>query len=282
MPVSGERRPPEPNSSGTSALGDGPARSWHQPSAEPHRLLPRGRDEIRNTVIPRLIRWRTRREPLVCDIAEVLASEIVFRQLKPGEPLNSVDLAKRFSVSRTPVREALALLEQEGLIEIQARRSARVASPDLAEIREIYQLRAHLLALAARELVAKVTDDQLEALGSCIARMRLRVERHDLDGYFADHIEAQDLISEFSGNRTLKRVIDSLALRVLVMRYVTGGVPGRIEVGILEQEEIFRAIASRDADLAAAAIAHSIRQAFATLEPILLDGSRPSGQRQRH
>lgn len=246
------------------------------------RVLPRGRDEIRNTTIPRLIRWRVRREPLVCDIAEALAADIVFQELMPGDPLNSVDLAKRFNVSRTPVREALALLEQEGLVQIHARRTARVASPDIYEISEIYQLRAHLLGLAVRTLIAKVSDEQLEILGRTVARMRLRVERHDVDGYFADHVEIQDLITEFSGNRTLKRVLDSLALRVLVLRHVTGTVPGRAEVGVIEQEDVFRAIVSRDPDLAAASIARSIRQAFATLEPILLDNARPFGRRQRH
>lgn len=237
---------------------------------EPTQALPRGRDEIRNTVIPRLIRWRNRREPLVCRIAESLASDIVFQKLTAGEALNSVDLARRFGVSRTPVREALALLEQEGLVEIQARRTARVASLEIAEVREIYELRAHLLSLAVRQLVMTVTDEQLEILGRCVARMRLRVERHDYDGYFAEHVGIQDLITEFSGNRTLKRVLDSLALRVLVMRYMTGSVPGRIELGILEQEQLFRAIATRDPDLAAAAIAYPIRQAFRTLESVLV------------
>ena len=274
--------PSTPIGSGTSDLDDvGPGMVGGGSDVVVDRVLPQGRDEIRNAAIPRLIRWRVRREPLVCNIAEALATDIVFQELTPGDPLNSVDLAKRFNVSRTPVREALALLEQEGLVHIHARRTARVASPDIDEIREIYQLRAHLLGLAVRALVAKVSDEQLELLGRSVARMRLRVERHDVDGYFADHVEIQDLITEFSGNRTLKRVLDSLALRVLVLRYVTGSVPGRAEVGVIEQEDIFRAIVSRDPDLAAASIARSIRQAFATLEPILLDNSRPFGRRQQ-
>lgn len=274
--------PARPIGSGTSGLdGLGPMMAGGQADVLVDGVLPRGRDEIRNTAIPRLIRWRVRREPLVCNIAEALATDIVFQELMPGDPLNSVDLAKRFKVSRTPVREALALLEQEGLVQIYARRTARVASPDISEIREIYQLRAHLLGLAVRTLVANVTDEQLEILGRSVARMRLRVERHDVDGYFADHVEIQDLITEFSGNRTLKRVLDALALRVLVLRYVTGSVPGRAEVGIIEQEDVFRAIVSGDADLAAASVARSIRQAFATLEPILLDNARSYGRRRR-
>lgn len=231
--------------------------------------LPAGRAEIIGTVIPRLIRWRARREPLVCDIAEALATQIVFRELRPGDPLNSVDLAVRFQVSRTPVREALALLEQEGLVDIQARRIVRVAAPSVDEVREIYQLRAHLLGLMIRQLVERVTADQLEVLGSCVARLRTCFEADDPDGYFAAHVETQDRMTEFAGNATLKRVLDSLALRVLVMRHISGGAPGRREAGVVEQEQIFRAIVARDGDLAAAAIAYAVRQAFKTLEQML-------------
>ncbi len=70
----------------------------------------------------RTLRLDDRREPKVAEIAEWIAIGIVEGDLAPGQDLNSVDLAKRFGTSRTPVREALMLLEQEGLVSIQARR----------------------------------------------------------------------------------------------------------------------------------------------------------------
>lgn len=228
--------------------------------------LHEGRDEVRDTIIPRLIRWRTRREPLVCNIAEALVTEVVFGDLQPGELLNSVDLAKRFEVSRTPVREALALLEQEGLVDIQARRRARVASLNIEQIREIYQLRSQLLAVMVRQLVSKVTDEQLALLGSCVERLQDRCRHGDVDSYFAGHVELQDLMTEYAGNATLKNMIDSLALRVLVLRHLGGSVPGRMKLGLAEQEQILGAIRVRDADLAAAAIAYATRQALLAVE----------------
>jgi DNA-binding GntR family transcriptional regulator len=224
------------------------------------------REELRDTVVRRLIKWHGRREPLVCNIAEVIATDLIFGTLKPGAELNSVDLAERFNVSRTPVREALMLLEQEGLAVVSARKRARVASPSQGEIREIYGLRSQLLALMVRELVTKVTGEQVRALAACVDRLEAQVGAGQVDGYFRSHVEFQDLMAEYAGNRTLKRVLDSLALRTLVLRYVSASSPGRMYVGAREQRQLVEAIASRDADLAAAVITHSTLQALATVE----------------
>ncbi len=224
------------------------------------------REELRDTVVRRLIKWHGRREPLVCNIAEVIATDLIFGTLRPGAELNSVDLAERFNVSRTPVREALMLLEQEGLAVVSARKRARVASPSQGEIREIYGLRSQLLALMVRELVTKVTGEQVRALAACVNRLEARVGAGQVDGYFRSHVEFQDLMAEYAGNRTLKRVLDSLALRTLVLRYVSASSPGRMYVGAREQRQLVEAIASRDADLAAAVITHSTLQALATVE----------------
>jgi DNA-binding GntR family transcriptional regulator len=224
------------------------------------------REELRYTVVRRLIKWHGRREPLVCDIAECIATDLIFGTLHPGAPLNSVDLAERFQVSRTPVREALMLLEQEGLAVVSARKRARVAAPSRAEIREIYGLRGQLLAVMVRELVASVTDEQVTVLTGCVERLEASVNAAEVDGYFRRHVEFQDTMTEFAGNKTLKRVLDSLALRTLVLRYVSASSPGRMQVGAKEQWQLLEAIADRNAELAAAVIAHSTRQALATVE----------------
>ena len=242
-------------------------------SASASTGAPDRRDELRDTVVRRLIKWHGRREPLVCDIAEGIATDLIFGTYTPGAALNTVDLAARFQVSRTPVREALTLLEQEGLVVVSARKRARVASPSQAEVREIYGLRIQLLAVMVRELVVNVTDEQIQALARCVGRLRAAASAEDVDGYFRCHVEFQDMMTEFADNRTLKRVLDSLALRTLVLRYVSASTPGRMQVGAKEQQQLLEAIASRDADLAAAVIAYSTRQALATVERVW--GSRP-------
>src|SRR2546423_228451 len=78
-----------------------------------------------------------------------LADEIVRGQLAPGAPLDETDIARRFSVSRTPVREALRQLAASGLIEARAHRGAVVARPTLERLTEMFEAMAELEALCA-------------------------------------------------------------------------------------------------------------------------------------
>src|SRR4051812_42032031 len=91
-------------------------------------------------------------------IAVTVAMAIVEGELAGGADLNSVDLARQFSSSRTPVREALLVLDREGLVEIPPRKRPRVRGLTLTEVRDMYELRACLYGLVSRRIVA-VCDD---------------------------------------------------------------------------------------------------------------------------
>ncbi|MEU1167106.1 GntR family transcriptional regulator, partial [Streptomyces sp. NPDC005921] len=108
-------------------------------------------DQDTHVVLARLLRLRDRREPLVAQIAEWVGAGIIEGRLAAGQDLNSVDLSRRFDTSRTPVREALMVLEQEGLVEMKARRRPRVAAPSLQDIRDIYQVRQPVRGAAERD-----------------------------------------------------------------------------------------------------------------------------------
>ena len=95
---------------------------------------------METTLIPRTV------SALVC---ERLRAEIVSGDLEPGARLRQVELATRFGVSTTPVREALALLQQEGLVRLHPQRGAVVFLPTPADLREHYAIRGALEALAA-------------------------------------------------------------------------------------------------------------------------------------
>jgi len=79
---------------------------------------------------------------LVDRIVQDLARKLIDGSLVPGAVVNSVELAKNYHSSRTPVREALLALQQEGLVEIPARHRPRVAPVTLAQVREMYEVRA--------------------------------------------------------------------------------------------------------------------------------------------
>ena len=96
---------------------------------------------------------------LVGNIAATIASDIVAGRLRAGADLNSDELARRFQTSRTPVREALLMLEKEGLVEIESRRRPRVKRWTRSEVRELYLVRAALYALVAELIVANAPDE---------------------------------------------------------------------------------------------------------------------------
>jgi DNA-binding GntR family transcriptional regulator len=191
---------------------------------------------------------------------------IIEGRLAPGEVLSSVELARQFNSSRTPVREALMLLEQEGLVEIRARRRPRVAEPSLKEVQDTYRVRQNLLALGARLVVQSATDADIEEVGRQVAGLRRMADAGQVDTYFWAHVDLQEFLMQVAGNSILKQILDSLALRTLVLRHRSLSQPGRLKESVEDQERLYRAYVDRDADLAAALMAGSTLSALRAIE----------------
>lgn len=98
------------------------------------------------------------------NLAHSIRELIMSGTIPIGAPLRQEELAKRFGTSRTPIREALKQLQATGLIEIQQNRGAFVRVPAPWEIREVYEIRAELEALATRKAATRLTHDQIETM----------------------------------------------------------------------------------------------------------------------
>ncbi|WP_416985300.1 GntR family transcriptional regulator [Streptomyces sp. T028] len=223
-------------------------------------------DQDTHLVLERLLRLRDRREPLVAQIAEWVGAGIIEGRLEPGQDLNSVDLSRRFDTSRTPVREALMLLEQEGLVEMKARRRPRVAAPSPQDIRDIYQVRKNLLSMLAALLVERAGDEEIAELRTRVERMRKLADDGDVDGYFWSHVTLQERMTEIVGNATLKQILDSLALRTLMLRHLSLTRAGRLAYSVDDQERLLQAVEERDGELASALIAGATVRAQRAVE----------------
>lgn len=104
---------------------------------------------------------------LPAQIAARVGSAIVEGEFEPGKRLREVDLAAAFGVSRATVREALRIVEREGLVTIRPQRGARVTTLSTQEVRDVFEIRAYLMGLACRRLAAApsaVLRRQLTAL----------------------------------------------------------------------------------------------------------------------
>jgi DNA-binding GntR family transcriptional regulator len=234
-----------------------------QPTAD---TRPAAGQPDRGEELVRLLKLNERREPLVVQVATWVGLGVIEGRLRPGQDLNSVDLSHRFNSSRTPVREALMLLEQEGLVEIRARRRPRVAAFTPERVRQIYEVREHLLELVGRLVAAKASEEDLADLRRRVQLMRQQADGGDVDGYFWSHVALQERMTVIAGNDTLKGILDSLALRTLILRHASLEKPGRLPDSVAAQEQILEALEEHDAELAAMLLSRATRAAYAAIE----------------
>lgn len=147
-----------------------------------------------------------------------LAQDMIESRIAPGEQLNSIDLANRFGVSRTPVREALVILEKEGLIEVPPRRRPRVLSISTERIAEIYELRAELYGIIARKAAGSLAPENLARLKLILTHLEASHQEEEWVDYFWYNVLYHEHLANSIGNSTLKRAIDALGVTVLQLR----------------------------------------------------------------
>jgi len=221
------------------------------------------------SIIRRVLSRGDEHDSLVIDIACTIGAEILDGTLPPGCDLNSVDLASRFGTSRTPVREALVMLEKEGLVEIAPRRRPRVSDHSRAEIREIYRVRAAMLGLCASEACEHATAEELAELRAIVTSMQQAAATGDHDGYYWGNVRFHERFAELARNRTLLRQLDSLVLRSLRFRRRTLSNPERVRRSIADHSRLVVALEDRDQALASALASANVLGALRTLEAML-------------
>lgn len=203
---------------------------------------------------------------LVDEIVVKVGTDIIEGRLRPGDDLNSVELARIFGSSRTPVREALLTLEREGFVDISAHRRPRVAALRIEDVRDMYRARAHLYELVSRCVVAVADDADLVRLRGVQDDLAAAVDAGEVDRYFWINVRFRNIEAEICGNRTLCRVLDSLGLRMLQLRHLSLSLPGRLSVSLEDHERLLRAYEERDANLAAAFTSSLVMRGLAAIE----------------
>ncbi|RKP57692.1 GntR family transcriptional regulator [Pararobbsia silviterrae] len=188
----------------------------------------------------------------VAEIVDWVARGIIEGRLRAGDDLNSVDLARRFGVSRTPVREALFALVREGLVDWQPRRRPRVTGMQLKEVREIYELRALLYGQVSLAIVEQASEADIAALWDAYRRLADVAAKGDVDGYFWANVAFRDEELRIGRNDTIKAVLDSMRMRTNRLRHLSTSLPGRMQRSCADHERLCEAYAERDGVLAAA------------------------------
>ncbi len=143
-------------------------------------------------------------------IKERIVERILDGTYGPGERIVESAVAAEFGVSQAPVREALRDLEAMRFVESQPLRGARVREVTTDELIQIYPVRAALEEVAGREAAARITEEQLAALGEELAAMRRAADDGDLHALMVSDTRFHEIIVEASGNDVLLDVWRSL------------------------------------------------------------------------
>ena len=201
---------------------------------------------------------------LVFRIARDVGAQIIVGSLAPGARISSVELAQRYDASRAPVRQALLVLEREGLITTaSAGRAPSVRRLALEELREIYEIRANLYGLVAQRCVRHASDADIAGLRAINERLVALAAANDLDGYFWTNLEFRDEEARVAGNERLRQLLDALGLHTLVTRYAGLSLPNHLTASVHDHESLLRAYEARNETLAVA-VARSIVHASLT------------------
>jgi len=176
----------------------------------------------------------------------IIKEAITTLQFRPGEPVMEGKLAKSLGISKTPVRNALVRLEQEGLIQTIPFRGTFVASLDVRRVREIFEVRDVLEELAIQRLIGRVTAEEIGRLRRVIDESAVEAHEGHLEESFESIREFHEGIVSLSDNTLLTEMYAILADHIARIRNICGHIPGRVEQSAREHAAIVDAIERAD------------------------------------
>jgi DNA-binding GntR family transcriptional regulator len=191
---------------------------------------------------------------------DMLLGALEAGQLLPGTRLRENELAERFAVSRTPIREALKRLETQGLVVHEPHHGAVVATLDYSQITELYLMREVLEGTSAHLAAIHATAVEIELLREMVVKDRQRLAIPDQLAR-ANRIFHQQ-IRNSARNRYLGSMLENLRLSLALLAQTTLGSKERAAQSIDEHEKIVDRIAARDPEGAEEAARAHIRAAF--------------------
>lgn len=190
-------------------------------------------------------------------ILETIRDAILKGTLKPGERVSEPDLADRFGISRTPIREAFRQLESEGYLQVIPRKGAVVASLSERDVEEFYAIKIILEGFAARMAAEKLTDKDIERLEVINEKLEQIAEEGDVKTFFRVHNEFHEVFIKAAGNERLYEMINQLVMKFKRLRLASLSQPGRMEISVEEHRNMIKAFKNHDGDRADQLVKHA-------------------------
>ncbi|WP_245413310.1 GntR family transcriptional regulator [Arthrobacter celericrescens] len=192
--------------------------------------------------------------PLREAVRDTLRSRIFEGHYAPGTRLVERDLAAEFNVSRLPIREALRMLRQEGLIRDRASRGSEVAGLSAKDVEDLFDVRESLEVLACRLAASRATEEDLKRLSGLLDDAERFLAKGSILEAHRANSEFHDAITAIANNNFLRSALEPLQGRMHWLFRHVSDLPELIQ----EHRELYAAIASGDPERAAAQSASHI------------------------
>ena len=199
-------------------------------------------------------------------VADLIRDGILEGRLRPGERLKEDMLAKELEVSRTPVREAIAMLQAEGLLEAHQHSGAQVRSYTPAELEEIYDLRSILEGYAARRAAARITQRELTRLRASVERME-KLQPKDLEHLVQQNGIFHDTILQAADSQLLVTMVSQTRALPLIYQSYAWYTPAQLSLSLEYHRRVLSALERHDAEQAEYDMRHHLfnaREALTT------------------
>lgn len=201
-------------------------------------------------------------------------------ELKPGQPIPEIEFATRLGISRTPLREALRMLSDHGLVRTIPGRGSFVASLSVEDVREIYELREALESYAGRLAAIRGVDaDLLDELAAEVRTGHDAIARGDVERVFAAGVRLDRAIADAANNRRLATALEIIRVQAARIRRMAAMSERRLHDAVDEHLELIEALRARDpdavVDVVRRHIGGSADSKLGILSPASVDGIRP-------
>ena len=219
--------------------------------------------------------------PLRDVVFNSLREAILRGELQPGERLMELQLASQLGVSRTPIREAIRMLEQEGLAVTMPRKGAEVAKMTLKDMEDVLEVREALDELAVRLACAKITPEQLSLLKEKEQAFVDCTRNQQVKQLAEADVAFHDVIYEVTGNQKLVTLLNNLREQIYRYRVEYLKNPNNYEMLIREHEMIVRALENHDIEASEDAMHIHVANQAEAVKAVIIRQDRKSGRHQR-
>lgn len=212
--------------------------------------------------------------PLRDVVFNTLRKAILTGELKPGERLMEIHLAKKLGVSRTPIREAIRKLELEGLVTMIPRRGAEVAQITEKSLKDVLEVRRALDALCAELACERITEEEMQQLEEASRAFEQATKTRDATVIAKADVAFHDIIVAATGNQRLVQLVNNLAEQMYRYRFEYIKDESQHDKLIEEHRMIYENILTKNCeDAAKAAKEHIDNQEKSIIKQIHLDST---------